>query len=210
MRQAISATVTSTLLSLSEAATRRDEVGAKAANLGAALAAGFPVPDGVVVTAAALSEAFAGWDEARIDVTLPTPMEPLRDALAQLGGGPFAVRSSALAEDLADASYAGQYETILGVEGLAAVATAIRRCWASGFSERVAAYERGRSAAKPRGMAVLIQRLVTADAAGVAFTANPVSGARDETLVSAVRGLGDRLMSGEVNPDDWVVRGDRA
>jgi rifampicin phosphotransferase len=211
MQRAISATATSTLVSLSEAATRRDEVGAKAANLGAALAAGFPVPDGVVVTAAALSEAFAGRDEARIDVTLPTAMEEsLRDALAQLGGGPFAVRSSALAEDLADASYAGQYETTLGVEGLAAVATAIRRCWASGFSERVAAYERGRSAAKPRGMAVLIQRLVPADAAGVAFTANPVSGARDETLVSAVRGLGDRLVSGEATPDEWIVRGDRS
>jgi phosphoenolpyruvate synthase/pyruvate phosphate dikinase len=84
-------------------------------------------------------------------------------------------------------SYAGQYETVLGVEGLEAVAAAVRRCWASASAARVAAYERGRSAGAPR-MAVLIQRLVPADASGVAFSANPVTGARDETLVSAVRG----------------------
>jgi pyruvate,water dikinase len=210
MQRATSGTATDTLVWLSEAASRRDQVGAKAANLGAALAAGFPVPDGVVVTAATLSDAFGGPHAALTDRALPTAIEEsLRDALEQLGGGPFAVRSSALAEDLADASYAGQYETVLGVEGLAAVAAAIRRCWVSGFAERVTAYERGRAATKPRGMAVLIQRLVLADAAGVAFTANPVSGARDETLVSAVRGLGDRLVSGEATPDEWTVRGDR-
>jgi phosphohistidine swiveling domain-containing protein len=210
MLQATSAATTDHLVSLSEAATRRGEVGAKAANLGAALEAGFPVPDGVVVTAATLSGAFAGSDEALADRALPTAiMDSLQHALERLGGGPFAVRSSALAEDLADASYAGQYETVLGVDGLAAVAAAIRRCWASGFTQRVAAYERGRSATRPRGMAVLIQRLVPADSAGVAFTANPVSGAHDETLVSAVRGLGDRLVSGEVTPDEWTVYGDR-
>jgi rifampicin phosphotransferase len=195
------------LVPLSQAAGRRDEVGVKAANLGAVMAAGFPVPDGVVLTAQALGDALTGLPD---DAAVPSSLERwLTEALERVGPGPVVVRSSGIAEDLADASYAGQYETVLGVEGLGPVAAAVRRCWASGSAARVAAYERRRSAGPPR-MAVLIQRLVSADAAGVAFTANPVSGARDEVLVSAVRGLGDRLVSGEVTPDEWVVREDRA
>ena len=195
------------LVFLSNAAGRSAEVGVKAANLGVLMAAGFPVPDGIVLTAAALGLAFTGLqDEAGV----PPLLEGwLSEVLERVGPGPVAIRSSALAEDLADASYAGQYETVLGVEGLGPMAAAVRRCYESASAARVAAYERGRSAGSA-SIAVLIQRLVPADAAGVAFTANPVSGARDETLVSAVRGLGDRLMSGEVSPDDWVVRGDRA
>jgi phosphohistidine swiveling domain-containing protein len=200
-------TRTPELVPLSEAAGRRGEVGVKAANLGAVMAAGFPVPDGVVLTADALGGAFSGLQD---DAAVPPSLERwLTEGLERLGPGRVAVRSSGIAEDLADASYAGQYETVLGVEGLEAVAAAVRRCWASASAARVAAYERGRLAGPPR-MAVLIQRLVPADAAGVAFTANPVSGARDEILVSAVRGLGDRLVAGEVTPDEWIVRGDRA
>jgi phosphohistidine swiveling domain-containing protein len=200
-------TRTPELVPLSDAAGRRDEVGVKAANLGVVMAAGFPVPDGVVLTADALGDAFTGL---RDDAAVPVSIERwVGEVLERLGPGPVAVRSSAIAEDLAGASYAGQYETVLGVEGLEAVAAAVRRCWASASAARVAAYERGRSAGPPR-MAVLIQRLVPAEAAGVAFGANPVSGARDDTLVSAVRGLGDRLVSGEVTPDEWIVRGDRA
>jgi phosphohistidine swiveling domain-containing protein len=196
------------LVPLSNAAGRPADVGVKAANLGAVMAAGFPVPDGVVLTAHALGGAFI---ELQDDATVPVSLERwLVEALERLGPGAVAVRSSAVAEDLADASYAGQYETVLGVEGLEAVAAAVRRCWNSGFAARVAAYERGRSVRGNHGMAVLIQRLVPADAAGVAFTANPVNGARDETLVSAVRGLGDQLVSGEVTPDEWIVRGNRA
>jgi phosphohistidine swiveling domain-containing protein len=195
------------LVPLSEAAGRPGEVGVKAANLGVAMAAGFPVPDGVVLTADALGHALSALQD---DTRVPPSLErSIGEVLERLGPGPVAVRSSGIAEDLAGASYAGQYETVLGVEGLGPVAAAVRRCWASGSAARVAAYDRGRSEGQPR-MAVLIQRLVPADAAGVAFTANPVSGARDETLVSAVRGLGDRLVSGEVTPDEWIVRGDRA
>ena len=194
------------LVPLSDAAARPDEVGVKAANLSAVMAAGFPVPDGVVLTAQALGDALTGVPD---DVPVPSSLERwVTEALERLGPGPVAVRSSGIAEDLADASYAGQYETVLRVEGLGAVVAAVRRCWASASAARVAVYKRARSAS-PR-MAVLIQRLVPADAAGVAFTANPVSGARDETLVSAVLGLGDRLVSGEVTPDEWIVRGDRA
>jgi phosphohistidine swiveling domain-containing protein len=195
------------LVPLSNAAGRSDEVGVKAANLGVAMAADFPVPDGIVLTAEALGRVLIGLQG---EATAPLSLKGwTSEVLGRLGPGPVAVRSSSLVEDLADASYAGQYETVLGVEGLEPVVAAVRRCWESASAARVAAYERGRSA-RSASMAVLIQRLVPADAAGVAFTANPVTGARDETLVSAVRGLGDRLVSGEVSPDEWVVRGDQA
>lgn len=193
------------LVPLSQAAGRAPEVGVKAANLGAAIAAGLPVPAGIAVTASALAQVFTESPEA--STTPPTLAGWVDEALGYLGPGPVAVRSSAVAEDLTDASYAGQYETVLGVEGAEPVAAAVRRCWESVSSARVAAYERRPGSRSP--MAVLIQRLVPATAAGVAFTANPVSGARDEVLVDAVVGLGDRLVSGEVTPDRWVVRGDR-
>lgn len=160
-------------------------VGSKAANLGELKAAGFVVPEGFVV--------------------LAEPGEALAAAVEALGGGRFAVRSSALAEDLAEASFAGQYETYLDVpaEGLS---DAIRRCRDSATSARVASY-RGHGTREARaGIAVLVQRMVAADAAGVAFTANPVTGDRREVVVSAVRGLGERLVSGDSTPDQWVVR----
>ncbi|HSM54236.1 MAG TPA: PEP/pyruvate-binding domain-containing protein, partial [Erythrobacter sp.] len=107
--------------------------------------------------------------------------------------------------DLEGASFAGQYETILGVRGHDALIDAVRQCWASAFSARVAAYKRNKTQTTNASMAVLIQVLVDADAAGVAFTANPVNGRRDETVVSAIRGLGERLVSGEASPDEWIV-----
>ena len=171
--------------------------GTKAATLACLASRGFRVPEGFVVTAAACD---------RIRATGDFPHEVWAEVLPrleQLGDGPLAVRSSGLAEDLAVASYAGQYETVLGVEGAEAVAGAIGRCLASASSVQVRAY-RG-SDARDR-MAVLVQRMVPAEAAGVAFTANPVSG-DTEVLVSAVKGLGDRLVSGEATPDEWVVRG---
>ena len=180
------------------ASSDREEVGTKAATLARLASRGFRVPEGFVITVAAC------------DRILATPGMPadvsakILSHLEELGDGPVAVRSSGTTEDLVDASFAGQYDTVLGVRGPEAVADAIARCLASGSSERVRAY-RGTDA---RGsMAVLIQQMVPADVAGVAFTANPISGDR-EVLVSAVKGLGDRLVSGEVTPDEWVVRGD--
>jgi pyruvate,water dikinase len=120
------------------------------------------------------------------------------------------VRSSGIAEDGEVTSYAGQYETELGLDGVEEVAAAVGHCWRSAASERVASYTGRGDGEAPPPMAVIIQRLVPADAAGVAFTANPVSGARDEILVSAVRGLGDALVSGAVSPDEWVVTGEQA
>lgn len=133
--------------------------------------------------------------------------EALLISAANLVDAPLAVRSSGVGEDLPGASFAGQYETILDVRGNEALLNAVRRCWASAFNERVIAYRKGQGQQSAASMAVLVQRLVRADAAGVAFTANPVTGDRSEAVVSSVRGLGDRLVSGQASPDEWRVRG---
>jgi rifampicin phosphotransferase len=179
--------------------TSRDtnKVGMKAAHLAHLSASGFRVPNGFVITTTACDRIVSTPD-------MPDEVEvEIRSHLDQLGEGPVAVRSSGTAEDLPDASYAGQYETVLGVRGQDAVADAIALCLASATSDQVRAYRRSDARAR---MAVLVQRMVPAEAAGVAFTANPVSG-DNEVLVSAVKGLGDRLVSGEATPDDWVIRG---
>ena len=201
-------------------ALRADEsrrAGAKAASLGELARAGFPVPDGFVLTTAAFARFLAanglGSDASPEQVAAaPLPADvadALRAAALTFADAALAVRSSGVAEDLPDASFAGQYETVLGVRGAEPLIDAVRRCWASAFGARVAAYRAGRGQA-PAGMAILVQRMVAADAAGVAFTANPLTGDRGETVVSAVRGLGERLVSGQASPDEWVVRGAEA
>lgn len=177
-------------------------VGRKAAVLGDLLAAGFPVPDGFAVTTGALAAA-TGDGPWTPDTPLPAGLAgELAGALERIGGGPVAVRSSGVAEDLAGMSYAGQYESVLDVRGPEAVGEAVGTCWASGSSERVRAYH---GEAGPVQVGVLVQRMVDARAAGAAFSVNPVSGAA-EIVISAVRGLGERLMSGELTADEWVVR----
>ena len=182
-------------------------LGTKAATLAHLASAGFRVPEGFVVTAPACDRILAaslGRDRSLVAADMPQDVwEEVLSALEQLGDCPVAVRSSGSAEDLSDASFAGQYETVLGVQGPDALADAIGRCLASGSSEQVRAYK---GSDTPAPMAVLVQRMVPADAAGVAFTANPISG-DPEVLVSAVKGLGDRLVSGQATPDEWVVRG---
>jgi phosphohistidine swiveling domain-containing protein len=192
-------------------AAARALLGTKAASLARLRGAGFPVPPGVVVTAAAVAD----WDQS---------YARLRTAAAGLGGGPgqrFAVRSSAAAEDLSGASFAGQYETILDV-GLDELPDAVRRVFDSAASARVTAYrqahpEAGATAApagdpsgSAGGMAVLVQVMVAAAAAGVAFTANPLTGDRDEVVITAVRGLGERLVAGQATGDQWIVRDGQA
>jgi pyruvate,water dikinase len=189
-------------------------VGRKAAVLGELKRAGFPVPDGLVVTTEALArtlaaaglDAGAGPDQVEA-VALPDEVAAAVEAAGgRLGGGPLAVRSSAVDEDLPGASYAGQYETVLGVPP-ANLAAAVRRCWASAFTPHVAAYRQARGAGREVAMAVLLQPMVEAEAAGVAFSADPVTGDRATAVVSAVRGLADRLVAGQASPDEWVVRG---
>jgi rifampicin phosphotransferase len=182
-------------------------LGAKAANLARLAGAGFPVPAGVVVTPAAEAD----WEQA---------CARLRRAVAELGGGTgqrFAVRSSGTAEDLAGASFAGQYETVLDV-GPDQLPQAVRQVLDSAASARVAAYRRAHREADaaatldPSGsqMAVLVQVMVAADVAGVAFTAHPVTGDRGEVVITAVRGLGERLVAGQATGDQWVVRDGQA
>ena len=166
--------------------------GHKAANLGLLAQQGFPVPHGVVVEAGEPDEALP----ARVF-----------EALSVLGDGPLAVRSSALAEDLEDASFAGQYETVLGVSGQAAVLDAVRHVRRTAADERVVAYRRAHGPAGDDGVAVLLQRMVASEASGVAFTANPLTGIREETVVTATHGLGEALVGGEAAGEQWVVRG---
>jgi pyruvate,water dikinase len=148
---------------------------------------------------------------ARLAVaTAPVPGEVLaaiRAAYAGLGSStPVAVRSSATAEDLPFASFAGQQDTYLNVIGPDAVVDAVRRCWASLWTERAVSY-RAANAIEHRGvlLAVVVQRMVDAAVAGVMFTANPVTGRRGEAVIDASPGLGEAVVSGAVNPDRFVV-----
>lgn len=195
----------------------RELVGVKAAVLGELLAAGFPVPAGFVLTASAqthfLSANHLDLDsppEAIRAASLPPDIvAAIREASTALHDVLVAVRSSGVAEDLPGASFAGQYDTVLGVEGVDPVAEAVKLCWSSAASRRARAYASSSDTAGPN-MAILIQRLVSADAAGVAFTADPLTGHRDQVVIEAVRGLGERLVSGQSSGDEWVVRGSSA
>ena len=141
-----------------------------------------PVP---AATAASVAEAYAGLGE---------------------GALPVAVRSSATVEDQPGLSAAGQHDTYLNVHGEAAVIDAVRRCWASLWSARAIGY-RARRGIPPDdvSIAVVVQRLVPAEAAGVMFTIDPVDGARDKIVVSANWGLGESVVSGDVTPDVAVI-----
>ena len=119
---------------------------------------------------------------------------------------PVAVRSSATAEDLAYASFAGQQDTYLNVVGDDAVVDAVRRCWASLWTERAVSYRNANGIDhRDVALAVVVQRMVDATVAGVMFTANPVTGTRHETVIDASPGLGEAVVSGAVNPDHFVV-----
>jgi pyruvate,water dikinase len=169
--------------------------GNKAATLAVLRRAGFEVPPGIVVCADALSG---------IDEELPaTVRAALSDVPALLGPGPWAVRSSSTAEDSEQASFAGQFETVLGVDA-DGLADAVLRVGQSGLSDRVKAYAGDRG---PGSMAILIQPMIAADAAGVAFTTDPVTGGH-RTVIEAVEGLGERLVSGAASPDRWSVEDD--
>ena len=173
-----------------------ETAGGKGANLGELIRAGFPVPPGFVVTTEAY-RAGAITDALRAE---------LAAAYAELGRPPVAVRSSATAEDLAEASFAGQQDTYLNVRGEDALVEAVQGCWDSLQNPRAIAYrERQGIDAASVSMAVVVQTMVEADAAGVMFTANPANGRRDQTVISAAWGLGEAVVSGAVDTDNLVV-----
>lgn len=125
---------------------------------------------------------------------------------ARAAGADVAVRSSATAEDLPDASFAGQQDTYLHLRGEKAVLDGVRRCWASLWTDRAVAY-RARNGVDPRGvrLAVVVQRMVPAAVAGVLFTADPITGRRRRAVIDASPGLGEAVVSGAVNPDHFEV-----
>ncbi|MBF9031629.1 phosphoenolpyruvate synthase [Rhodobacterales bacterium HKCCE3408] len=171
-------------------ATDPARAGGKGAALARAVAAGFDVPEFFVLP----EEAFDGT-RLTTDIT---------DALKTLGPGPYAVRSSATAEDGAADSHAGQFATKLNVAAndVAAAAKAVR---ASGLAESVAEYRAQRRIADGSLPAVVVQRMVPARAAGVAFSADPVSGRRDLQVVSATSGTAEKLVDGQIDGETWVL-----
>ena len=210
-------------------------VGGKGANLGEMTNAGIPVPPGFIVTASAyysfleetgitdqLRALLAPLDpndsrqlqdiSARVkQVILDAPMsgelaEEIRAAYRKMGQGHVAVRSSATAEDLPEASFAGQQATFLNISGEEDVVIAVHQCWASLFESRAIFYrvENGFDHFKV-GIAVPVQRMVQSDAAGVMFTLEPTSSDQSKITIEAVYGLGEMIVSGDVTPDHYVV-----
>ncbi|RLP92562.1 PEP/pyruvate-binding domain-containing protein [Micromonospora sp. CV4] len=172
-----------------------DLVGGKAAGLGELIRLGERVPEGFCVTAEA----------HRVGVI---PQAEIVAAYERLGAGPVAVRSSATAEDLPDASFAGQQDTVLNVTGATELIAAIEKCWDSLHTARATAYRDAR--AIDHGavrMAVVVQRMITPAVAGVLFTANPLTGRRDEMAVDAAPGLGTTVVDGATTVDHYVLDG---
>lgn len=162
-------------------------------------------PDGDLPALAALASRARG-----IIQNAPVPTEvaaAVEQAYAALGDNvPVAVRSSATAEDLPSASFAGQQDTYLNVVGAAAVVEAVRNCWASLWTDRAVSYRASRGIDPAAvALAVVVQRMVDATAAGVLFTANPLTGRRKQAVIDASPGLGEAVVSGAVNPDHFVV-----
>jgi rifampicin phosphotransferase len=212
--------------------TMINAVGGKALNLGIMSSGGLPVPGGFCVTTDAyrlvvqqslddlmdkLASATdsggvaAAAEAARHRVLALEPPPELRTVIADhydaLGDNEaVAVRSSATAEDLAYASFAGQQDTYLNVVGSAALLDAVRRCWASLWTDRAVSYRNANGIDhRSVALAVVVQRMIDATAAGVMFTANPVTSSRNETVIDASPGLGEAVVSGAVNPDHFVV-----
>lgn len=192
--------------------------GGKGANLGELVSAGFAVPDGFVITTDAYAAVVRAADlrvsgdgaALREDfeaVTVPAELaRAIVAAYAGLGGGPVAVRSSATAEDLPGAAFAGQQDTYLNVVGEADLLDAVRWCWGSLWTDRAIAYRRKRGIEPDEvRIAVVVQRMVDAEFAGVMFTANPVTGDRRQLVVDASSGLGEAVVSGLVTPDHYVL-----
>lgn len=209
-------------------------VGGKAANLGELIQAGLPVPPGFVVTTSAYRASVdaSGHRDRILAAATPSPKDDfataaatvgelfaaidlpddivtaVTDAYCTLGSGAVAVRSSATAEDLAEASFAGQQDSYLNISGIKPLLEAVRRCWASLWTERALAY-RARQGIDPAdvSLAVVVQQLVDADASGVMFTADPATGQRDVVLISAAWGLGEAVVGGLVDPDQLTLTG---
>jgi len=177
-------------------ATDATVFGGKAAQLGAAICWGLPVPDGIAISCEAVHA--IALKDAATTADLAAAIEGL---------GLSAVRSSALDEDSFDASFAGAHLSVLAVSGAEAITAAVRAVHASGWNAGAVSYRAEMGLDLTARMAVVVQSLVDADVAGVLFTRNPVTGA-DERVIEASWGLGESVVSGLVTPDSYrVARG---
>jgi pyruvate,water dikinase len=176
-------------------ATDDGAFGGKAAQLATALQAGLPVPDGYALT----------WEEVRALVA--GDPGTLAAARACAASTPWAVRSSAIGEDSEEASFAGTHVSVLGVVGEDALLHAVHQVHDSALDVSAAEYRRQHGLDPTPRMAVVLQRMVAAEVAGVLFTRNPVTGA-EERVVEASWGLGESVVSGRVTPDQYRLAAD--
>jgi len=213
----------------------RHKVGGKAFGLARLIRAGLPVPDGFCVTTRAYRKHLARQNlaqflkEALVDLDrlqsqnrakilsdirqriIEAPLSGMlkaavADAYCLLGAERVAVRSSATAEDLSEHSFAGQYDTYLGIASLQDCLQAIKKCWASVWTDRAYEYRRRNGIDHTQvEMAVIVQSLVCADASGVIFTVAPATARRDMMTIESCFGLGDALVAGYVTPDRFTV-----
>ncbi|GAA2095560.1 hypothetical protein GCM10009841_06760 [Microlunatus panaciterrae] len=208
------------------------EVGGKGESLARMIGAGLPVPGGFHLTTWAYRDFVEGHDlqpqieaqAARAAQGEPEeasaairalfvehePPEALRAGVTEaydlMGAGAVAVRSSATAEDLPGLSFAGQQDTFLNVEGVDALLSAVKQCWASLWTARAMRYRaRARIPTGEVSIAVVVQRLVAAEVAGIMFTADPVSGDPSRLHINAAFGLGEAVVGGQVTPDSYLV-----
>jgi len=210
-------------------------VGGKGANLGEMVHAHIPVPPGFIVTSGAyfkfletskLAEEIRGYLE-NLDVNnskklqevanlikskisgSPMPVDmvsKIKNAYRKLGGGLVAVRSSATAEDLPEASFAGQQRTFLNVQGENEVVAAVQGCWASLFEPRAIFYRQHHGFDHFKvGIAVPVQAMVQSETSGVLFTVEPLTSDKTKILIEAVFGLGEAIVSGDVTPDQYLL-----
>ncbi len=209
--------------------------GGKAANLSRMIQAGFPVPPGFIITTAAylefvtenslldkilnlvsdidpkdsdqlerVSQQIRGWfEEGNIS---PGMKDQIQSEYEKLGNPSVAVRSSATAEDLPGLSFAGQQDTFLNIGDLIYLLSATVACWSSLWTARAIGYRaRNRTPQDQVAQAVVIQEMLPCFSSGVLFTANPITGSRSEMVIDATFGLGETLVSGQVEPDHYVV-----
>jgi len=213
-------------------------VGGKGANLGEMTNAHIPVPPGFIVTANTYFDFLEkskitdklrhllkpldtgnskqlqqiGTEVKQVIMNAPMPPETAReikDAYVKIGGGLVAVRSSATAEDLPEASFAGQQSTFLNINGEEEVVAAVHECWASLFEPRAIFYrhQQGFDHFKV-GIAVPVQKMVQSEASGVMFTLEPVTSDTSRIAIEAVLGLGEMIVSGDVTPDTYIITKD--
>ena len=177
-------------------------VGGKAANLSRLARMYHRVPDGFCIPVTAMDQAHP--HELRDEIAQAIADLTACHSLPELV---VAVRSSAVDEDGAAASFAGQHETFLNIVGVDSIMQAVTRCWESARSERALEYRRRQGlSGECVQLAVLVQQLVASDVSAVVFSANPITGSRDEIVINASWGLGESIVGGTVTPDTFIAR----